>query len=269
MLKKKRSSEMSFTIDSSEPVRKKKKTVRESASSAREDIESVEAAKNKMRKQQFKNKKAPRAPSSKEEAEIVEAVVKKKKKKSMAIATIPHSHPSTDLVTSGKKRISKLVKKDMVSIIGDDAEEMQNLFEEGSTDQATQMLNRRLIQMCIDIIPSLETGVRNSNGRYSVHALNNTIQTIRELMIDLQSAQDRGAIGMSIVDQIIRPTVLEIATKIVEEQATVLAEVKDLIPEQVYGQFRQAQIDSRNRLGQMMGQKFDEIKDRTVQFLQR
>jgi hypothetical protein len=266
MLKKR--TEMSFTISPEElPRRAKKKKVRESLSSPqREDVESVEAAKNHMRKQQFKNKKAPRAPSSVEEAEIVE-VIKKKKKKSTSL--VPHQHPSTELITSGKKRISKLVKKDMVSIIGDDAEEMQNLFEEGSTDQATQMLNRRLIQMCIDIIPSLETGVRNSNGRYSVHALNNTIQTIRELMIDLQSAQDRGAIGMSIVDQIIRPTVLDIATKIVEEQATVLSEVKDLIPSEVYARFRQAQIDSRNRLGQMMGQKFEEIKERTVQFLQR
>jgi len=268
MLKKKVRSEMSFTIDPVDhPVRVKKKKVRESLSSPqREDQESVDAAKKLMRKKQFKNKKAPRAPSSVEEAEIVEAVVKKKKK---STSLVPHQHPPTDLVVMGRKRISKLVKKDMNSIIGDDAEEMQNLFEDGSTDQATQMLNRRLIQMCIDIIPSLETGVRNSNGRYSVHALNNTIQTIRELMIDLQSAQDRGAIGMSIVDQIIRPTVLDIATKIVEEQATVLSEVKDLIPTEVYTRFRQAQIDSRNRLGSMMNQKFEAIKEQTVNFLQR
>jgi len=261
MLKKKHQvTDLEFSI--SDPVPKKKKKKISSSSTGREpkeDVDAVQASKDKLRRIKNKNKKATRAPRNAEEAEIVET------KKNRI-------RESTDIVPVGEmptRRISKLNQKELVSIIGDDAEEMQSLFENGSTDQAIQLLNRRLIQTCIDLIPQLETGIRNSNGRYGVHSLNGTIQTIRELVIDLQSMQDRGAIGQSIVQQIIQPTILEIATKVVEEQATVLSEVKDLVPTEVYGRFRQAQIDSRNRLGALMNSKFEQMRDQTIQFLSR
>lgn len=257
---------MSFTIDTSDmPARAKKlkKKVRVSESSRHEDQDSVDAAAAKQRRLKNKGKKATRAtmaPRSTEEAEIVE--VKKKIKKTPGRALVVANQ-------SNVKRISKLDQKELNSIIGDDAEEMQNLFEEDNTDQAVRLLNRRLIQTCIDLIPQLETGIRSSNGRYGVHSLNGTIQTIRELVIDLQSMQDRGAIGESIVEKIIRPTILDVATKLVEEQATVLSEIKDLVSSEVYTKFRQAQLDSRNRLASMINSKYEFMRTETVNFLQR
>lgn len=271
--------DMSFTIDPSvAPARTKvvKKKVKESRRESSEDQEAVNAAKDKLRRLKNKNRKSTRAPHSNEEAEVVE----RKKKRPLdadgnPIRTktkVPKKVPGRDLVVPGTsmvKRMSKLDKKELVSIMGDDAEEMQQLFEDDNTDQAIRLLNRRLIQTCIDLIPQLETGIRNSKGRYGVHSLNGTIQTIRELVIDLQQMQDRGAIGESIVEKIIRPAFLEIATKIVEESATVLSEIKDTVEAGTYSTVRQAQIDSRNRLASVMNSKYEFMREETVRFLQR
>lgn len=272
---------MSFTIDTSQiprpkaaPSAEKTKVLKRKSENRRsyEDVEAVDASKDKLRRLKNKNKKAARsttAPHNREQAEVVELKKKTKPKKPGTDLVIPASMPMPALAAPGQKKISKLNKKDLVSIMGDDAEEMQALFEEDNTDQAVRLLNRRLIQTCIDLIPQLETGIRSSNGRYGVHSLNGTIQTIRELVIDLQSMQDRGAIGESIVEKIIRPTILEMATKIVEESATVLSEVKDLIPSEVYSRFRQAQLDSKTRLAGLMDEKYRYMREETVKFLQR
>lgn len=257
MLKKKKpnSSDMSFTIESNAPLKKKKKkpsVERERRSEPKEDQDAVDAAKDKLRRQANK-KKLQRLDEQKEKL--------KSKPKKETFELVP--------ATPAAKRLSKIDKKSMVSIIGDDAEEMQNLFEQGSTEQAIQLLNRRLIQTCIDLLPQLETGIRNSNGRYGVHSLNGTIQTIRELVIDLQSMQDRGAVGETIIDKIIRPAMLDIATQIMQEYAAVLSEVKDVLSQDGYAKVREAQITSRNRIAGAMNAKFEAIKSETISFLQR
>jgi hypothetical protein len=179
--------------------------------------------------------------------------------------------PSFELVVpegKGPKRISKLSGK-LQSIIGDDAENIMQSLEVGNIDNGLALLNRRLIQTVVDLIPKLETGIRESNGRYGVHSFNGLIQTVRELVIDLQQAQDRGAIGQAIVERILQPAFLEMATLIVEEQATVLSEVKaDLSPED-YAKLRTAQIDSRTRIAAFMQSKFSAVKDETISYLQK
>ena len=185
-------------------------------------------------------------------------VVKKKKKKI-----------GSAIVKADPKRISKLNSKELVSIIGDNADEMQNLFEHGEVDSAVRMLNKKLIQTCIDLLPQLETGIRSSNGRYGVHSLNGTIQTIRELVIDLQNMQDRGAIGQAIIEKIIRPTFLDLATSIVEEASMVLNEIKDEVDTETYSKIKRAQLESRNRIASLMNSKYEQVKAETVSFLQR
>lgn len=197
------------------------------------------------------------------EPQIEKKPLKKKRRTDLVLVD------GKDQVTFKGQKISKIDQKEMLSIIGDDAEEMQQLFEGDNTEQATKMLNRRLIQMLIDLIPQLETGIRKSNGRYGVHSLNGTIQTIRELVIDMQSAQDRGALGHSIVENIIKPVFYEIATIVVEEASMVLSEVKDVLPPEGYAQLRRAQIDSRNRLASSINTKYLTVKDEIIGFLQR
>lgn len=188
-------------------------------------------------------------------------VVKKKKRPSTALAVVAPQE---------RNKISKIDKRKVKSIVGDDADRMLTMLEDdNSLDAAMKLIKRRLLQTMIDMIPQLETSMRDSNGRYGAHALNGSIQTIRELIIDLEAAADRGAIGEAIVEKVIRPAVLEVATKIVEEYATVLSEVKDSIEPEAYAKVRQAQIDSRNRVAATLNSKYETMKSDTISFLQR
>jgi hypothetical protein len=295
MLKKKKKApveDMSFTIDPSDrPIKKKKPVVEEPEILEVRKKKKVVTKPVKPVKPVAKKTKRIRDPDQEDyESDLATmgikdeddeppaskkkvSTAKKKKRRIDGFYDKLEKKPkrSTDIVTyePATPQISKLNKGNLVSIIADDAEQMQRMFEDENTDQAIRMLNRRLIQTCIDLIPQLENSMRESNGRYGAHALNGTIQTIRELVIDLQRMQDRGAIGEAIIERIIRPSILELATKIVEESATVLSEVKDSMPEDGYNKLRQAQIDSRNRLASMMNQKYEFIREETIQFLQR
>ncbi len=205
--------------------------------------------------------------STKAKAAVTPAPKKKKKVRRLV------SEPGTALAIVApveKNRISKIDKRKVKSIVGDDAERMLTLLEDDtSLDQAVRLIKRRLLQTMIDMVPQLETSMRNSDGRYGAHALNGSIQTIRELIIDIESAQDRGAIGETIVERVVRPAILEVATSIMEESATVLSEIKDLIGSDIYMEVRKAQIASRNRLAAVINGKYETMRTEIVNYLQR
>jgi hypothetical protein len=213
-------------------------------------------------------KKKKKAPVHTPVVEIKPIAVKKKKKEPGTALAIPELRIDDPLPKT--KRISKLKLADnLTSILGDDAESLQQLLETGDSDSALTLLNKRLIQTSVDLIAEVESGIRESKGRYGVHSFNGLVQSIRELMIDLQATKDRGAMGVTLVDNVLRPAFLDIATAIMQEYATVANEVKDLMGPDVYKQFRQGQIDSRNRLAALMQTQYLKIRDETVQFLQR
>ena len=205
--------------------------------------------------------------STKAKAAVTPTPKKKKKVRRLV------SEPGTALAIVApveKNRISKIDKRKVKSIVGDDAERMLTLLEDDtSLDQAVRLIKRRLLQTMIDMVPQLETSMRNSDGRYGAHALNGSIQTIRELIIDIESAQDRGAIGETIVERVVRPAILEVATSIMEESATVLSEIKDLIGSDIYMEVRKAQIASRNRLAAVINGKYETMRTEIVNYLQR
>lgn len=285
MLKKKVASRLTSSFEVTEPKKPKLKVVSDF------DLRTDEPRKKKRAssgtdeeppRDKPKKKKAPYAASAKpfpeerrsmkplrlhdDEEDEDDPLPKKSKgsgglvtSKSFAVVVPPLNVP---------KRISKLTGK-IQSIIGEDAENIQQALEAGNVDNALAMLNRRLIQTVVDLIPQLETGIRESKGRYGVHSFNGLIQTCRELVIDLQSSQDRGAIGQAIVERILQPAFLDMATHIVEEQATVLSEMKPDLDADDYAKLRHAQIESRNRVAAFMQAKFSDVKEETISYLQK
>lgn len=186
--------------------------------------------------------------------------------------TVPKA-PTPSVVTApppSRGKISRVDQSKINSIVGDDSDKMLTMLEdETNMENAVKLVKLRLLQTSVDLIPQLETQMRGSDGRYGGHAFNSTIQTIRELIIDLESAADRGAIGSSIVDRVIQPAMREIATTIVEEMAKVLGDVKNLIPEDVYGKVHSLHIESRNRVAKTLNDQYDDIKSGIVAALQR
>ncbi len=174
-----------------------------------------------------------------------------------------------ELTEDGKKKISKISATKLNSILGDDAELLQQMLESGDNDSAMSILNKRLIQTSIDLIAEVETGIRESNGRYGVHSYNGLVQSIRELMIDLQATQDRGAMGVSLVENVIRPAMLDIGMFLMQEYVAVANEMKLLIEPEVYQKFRAVQKDSQARVGAAVQEQYGKIRDQSIQFLQR
>lgn len=202
----------------------------------------------------------------------------KKKKPSTDVVVTPLKKkkiktPLLDLDAELKvrpKRISKLkVADNLVSILGDDAESLQQLLETGDSDSALTLLNKRLIQTSVDLIAEVESGIRESKGRYGVHSFNGLVQSIRELMLDLQATKDRGAMGLTLVENVLRPAFLDMAMAVMQEYATVANGIKDQMDDDTYKEFRKQQLESRDRIGAMLQSQYMKIKDESIQFLQR
>lgn len=172
-------------------------------------------------------------------------------------------------VPATRRKISKLKTKGMRSILGDSAEDIQQLLEVGEQDGATTLLYKRMLQSLVDLVPYAEHNVRKSKGARGVYQINSLMSSIRELLIDVQSNQDRGALGDSLVERVIRPVFLDIGMQIVQEYATVLGEAKDRMSPEDYKAFRTSQSESRGRIAAFIQGQYSKVKDESIAFLQR
>jgi len=245
----------------SEKNSKKSKPEEKRARSTFEDDEEVyDRPKPPKPKRRLRSKNAEDAPTS------VATVKPKRPRASITTASV------TNVVSTGAgtRRSSRLSKGARSSIVGEDAEALQQLLEDGDSDSAITMLNKRLIQTCIDLISEVEAGIRESQGRYGVHSFNGLIQSIRELMIDLQATQDRGAIGVNLVESVIRPAMQEIAMSIMKEYQLLYDDLKSIgISQEQLVSFKKVQIDSRTRIGSSVQDTYERMKQEAIQFLQR
>ena len=60
------------------------------------------------------------------------------------------------------KRISKLKTEAMDSILGNSSEKILQLLETNENDSAVTLINKKLIQSLVDLIPLAEQNVRNT-----------------------------------------------------------------------------------------------------------
>lgn len=206
----------------------------------------------------------------------VEEPIKKKKRKPIVedAEFLEEPNKSTALVpvdsTPKRKNVSKLNAKGLRSILGDSAEDIQQLLEIGDSDNATALMLKRMLQALIDLVPYAEHNVRKSKGQRGVYQINSLISSIRELMVDLQSAQDRGAIGEALNEKILRPAFLDVAMMLVKETALLASDVKDLVSVEDYNnKFRPLVIEQRTRIGKYVQERYEEAATATRQFMQR
>lgn len=218
-----------------------------------------------VQKPQPKKKLAHEIEKKYDPLEIEDEFAPKKKKKAGTALTIG----SIDRVRPKSEKAAKPSLATMQSIFKEDAQELVGLMEDGDEDSTLSRLNKRLIQSSINLIAQVEKGIHDSNGRYGVHGYTGLVQTIRELVIDLQNTKDRGAMGLTIAENIMRPAFLDMATSVMTEYASVANDLKDLVDPVVYAEFRKSQIDSRNRLATLMQEQYMKMRDETINFLQR
>lgn len=169
---------------------------------------------------------------------------------------------------SKPKRISKLNTKGMRSILGDSAEEIQQLLETNSNDSAITLMQKRMIQTVVDLLPYAEHAVRNSKGARGVYQINSLLTSLRELMIDMQSTKDKGTLGADMVERVIRPAFLDIGMIIVQEEARLDTEIRDLLGVDAHRKIKAARKESTTRVAQAIQEKFNQSKAQAVAFLQ-
>ena len=178
--------------------------------------------------------------------------------------------PRKALTVPEPRRISKLEDvRDMQSILGDAAEEIQQLLESNNNDSATTLMQKRLLQTLVDVIPHAEANIRKSQGAKGVYAFNSLITSIRELLIDVQSTRDRGVVGEMLVEKVIRPSFLDIGMVLVQEDARLDKELKIALGPKSYNFVKKRREESLTRTAEHIQKKYGEVKAQSIAFLQQ
>jgi hypothetical protein len=197
------------------------------------------------------------------------------KKKSMDISAEPKKKKKSEIVRyeeddDGELKLSKNKTKLLLKTqFGKDANKILNLIEREETDPAIALLYKRLLSSVVDILPMAEMGIRKSKGTRGTYQYVQLISTLRELMVDVQSAQDRGMMGESLVMQVVTPAFGDIAQDMVREYSVMAADAKAIMSEDEYEKFRALLLESRGRLADRVTKHYHVIKDGTIGFLQR
>ncbi len=174
----------------------------------------------------------------------------------------------TQVAVGNSTRISKLNTKGMRSIIGDSAETIQQLLESNANESALALMQKRLLQAVVDTLPFAEHTIRATKGAKGVYQFNSLITSIRELMIDMQSTRDKGAIGAEMVERIIRPAFLDIGMTLVQEEARLDAEIKDILGPEQARKLREVRKAALQRTADTIQAKYNEAKNQAIGFMQ-
>lgn len=185
----------------------------------------------------------------------------------------------TALVPAGKrdlpavitpKRISKLRNvKRLKSILGDSAEAVHQLLEVGDNESATSLIHKKVLQTLIDVLPYAEATIRKTKGTRGVYQVNSLVSSIREVMLDLQAMQDKGALGEALVEKIIRPSYLDVGMQLIQEYSNIAAEARASMSVDEFKSFKATLARSRSNVAEFVQKEYIRVKDDTKAFLQR
>lgn len=175
----------------------------------------------------------------------------------------------TELAIVKPAKMSKLQGKALKTMFGQNSEKILQLLETDETDSAVALIYKKLLQSIVDIIPMAELAIIESKGTRGIYQFNQILSSARELMCDIQSAQDRGLLGVSLMEQTVKPTFGDIAQDIVQEYSMIGADVKAGMTEKEWQRFAPLLRESRARLADKITKHYRRINEETISFLQR
>lgn len=213
-----------------------------------------------------KNIKALPAPEKKKKKKEVYDVSaeepKKKKKKRTELAVVDDE--------DDEPKVSKNKTKMMLKTqFGKGAEKILRMLEQDETDPAIALLYKKLLMSVVDILPMAEMGIRKSKGTRGTYQFVQLISSIRELMVDIQSAQDRGMMGEMLVRSVVQPAFGDLAQDTVLEFSTIAADAKANMTSEEYEKFAPLLRESRARLANRMTAHYRTMQEGIIGYLQR
>ena len=145
------------------------------------------------------------------------------------------------------------------------------LLEVNDTDNATQLLYKRVIQSSYKMLGRLETLMDDPTQTAKVAYPYNAIAgTIREYLTDLQMSMDRGRLAETILDNILRPLFLEMATTLVLQLGVIGKEAKVALGDEKFEDFNKMVLSvAQAKILDTMQRSYETAKDEARKALQR
>ena len=185
----------------------------------------------------------------------------RKKKKAPSTELVVHT-PNGEVVTSAQ----------FGELLSSSFDDVYRLLEVNDTDNATQLLYKRVIQSSYKLLGQLEdiSNANDFNAMKVAYPYNAVARTLREYLVDLQMSMDRGRLAETILDNILRPLFLDMATTLVVQFGVLGKEVKLVLGEEKFEEFNKNVISvTQSKIIDVMQRSYEKAKEDARKALQR
>lgn len=210
----------------------------------------------------------------------------KKKSSSKKVVPVAEDEKKTTVKRSKKKKVTKTPSTALVlhepsgvvvtddhfgELVDSSFDTVYQLLEVNDTDNATQLLYKRVIQSSYKMLGRLETLMDDPTQTAKVAYPYNAIAgTIREYLTDLQMSMDRGRLAETILDNILRPLFLEMATTLVLQLGVIGKEVKVALGDEKFEDFNKMVLSvAQSKILDTMQRSYETAKEEARKALQR
>lgn len=156
-----------------------------------------------------------------------------------------------------------------MSVVGRGQDEIHDMIEEGRWDEVQGVMYKRMAQSLSSLLPYLEGEIRNTSGKKGAFNYNAMITTVRDLLGDIQQAQDRGRLGELIVDKLLRPAFMDVGMIFIKEHDMLQSRLRQSLDSE---QMRVMQIwldESQRRFVDQIQDEFRKLHEKVKEFLER
>lgn len=145
------------------------------------------------------------------------------------------------------------------------------LLEVNDTDNATQLLYKRVIQSSYKLLGRLENLMDDpAQAPKIAYPYNAIAGTIREYLTDLQMSMDRGRLAETILDNILRPLFLDMATTLVLQLGVIGKEAKVALGDEKFDDFNKMVLSvAQAKILDTMQRSYETAKEEARKALQR
>lgn len=156
-----------------------------------------------------------------------------------------------------------------MSVVGKGQDEVYEMIEQGKWDEATPIMYRRLAQSVYSLLPYMEAEIRNTQGKKGAFNFNAMLSSARDLLADIQQAQDRGRLGELLVDKLLRPAFMDVGMIFIKEQDLLQSRLRQTLDSE---QMRVMQIwldEAQRRFVDQIQDEFRKLHDNVKEFMER
>lgn len=210
----------------------------------------------------------------------------KKKSSSKKVVPVAEDEKKTTVKRSKKKKVTKKPSTALVlhepsgvvvtdehfgELVDSSFDTVYQLLEVNDTDNATQLLYKRVIQSSYKMLGRLETLMDDPTQTAKVAYPYNAIAgTIRDYLTDLQMSMDRGRLAETILDNILRPLFLEMATTLVLQLGVIGKEAKVALGDEKFEDFNKMVLSvAQSKILDTMQRSYETAKEEARKALQR